>query len=951
LREWEIIQETGVNVFLKYLEIFGFKSFADKTRLYFADGITSLLGPNGCGKSNIVDAIKWVLGEQSTKTLRASKMEDIIFNGTDKRKPMQMAEVTLVISNEQNLLNIDKSEIEIKRRVYRSGESEYYINRERALLKNIRELFMDTGVGKSAYSILEQGKIDQILSTRPEDRRYIFEEAAGISRYKVQSKEAERKLTRTDENIAQVDTILQEVKRTYETKKGQAERCMKYNTLVKEKFTLEVDVQLSSVQTYVMLKDAKTEELKQKKEEYQNKNVSLSGIDTIIEEMQNNLRSQINSRTNMQTELKRLEEEHRGKQSLLDLLSKRLKEFLLAQDAALEKAQAIQEKIQRNQEEIESYTRKIDDYHQQKAEVQSEIDTLVKSLNKAKDLINGQNQEIKETETLIHTLEASYEELSRSLEKITDAIVLQLDEKLRQSGYSATKRSEARSALDRAIEHYKKSVQGQRDMLPKLADLSSQALMDKVDADAQQNEKNFLQIEILLRQYDTTIPTFFDDFVKSDGIVTEKRNLDTSMKENRKKVAQSRERVDFLRSQNQKLTAQSDEYRKNIYDLRITLTDIDGRIESQKTAISKNKSTFEELKLDYSDRLSERETAKARVDETQENIRSCEAEMDSIADRGVELSEQLGKKVEEISNLTNEVEMKQNQKNDSYNKIEDLRRDTDRLEMQIEQLGELIKKIYTDFYDNYGKSLNEYEERIKEDLGDTTILKNRLDEVKKELGKLGYINQMAEDEFNEAKQQYDFLTGQLNDLMKAKSDLEVVLADITQQSEELFSTTYKQISNNFQTMFKRLFGGGRAELQLSDPDNILESGIEILAQPPGKKLQTLSLLSGGERSMTAVAMLFATYQVKPSPFCILDEIDAALDDRNIGFFLSVLTDFSKDSQFIIITHNKHTVIGSKTLLGVTQIEAGVSTTISYKIGSLEGAPVILNDKDENVDID
>jgi chromosome segregation protein len=209
---------------------------------------------------------------------------------------------------------------------------------------------------------------------------------------------------------------------------------------------------------------------------------------------------------------------------------------------------------------------------------------------------------------------------------------------------------------------------------------------------------------------------------------------------------------------------------------------------------------------------------------------------------------------------------------------------------------------------------------------------------------------MAQDEFEEAKQQYDFLTSQIDDLMKAKADLENIVLRITTESEERFLKTYKQISDNFQSMFRRLFGGGRAELKLSDSENILESGIEILAQPPGKKLTNLSLLSGGERSMTAVGLLFATYQVKPSPFCILDEIDAALDDRNIGFFLSVLEEFSQDSQFIIITHNKHTVTGSKTLLGVTQIEAGVSTTVSYKIGVEKGAAVILNLDDEEVDV-
>ena len=277
-------------MFLKSLEIYGFKSFADKVKLDFSSGITSLLGPNGCGKSNIVDAIKWVLGEQSTKTLRAGRMEDVIFNGTDSRKPLQVAEVTLVLSNEERHLPIDEAEVELKRRIFRSGESEYYLNRNRVLLRNIRELFFDTGVGKSAYSIMEQGKIDQILSSRPEDRRYIFEEAAGISRFKAESLEAERKLVRTDENIVQVETVLKEVKRSYETKKTQAAKAASYRELKRQQFALEVDVQLSTLQSYLLLKEQKIALQEQTAKDYDAKRADLSGFEEVIEMLQTQMK-------------------------------------------------------------------------------------------------------------------------------------------------------------------------------------------------------------------------------------------------------------------------------------------------------------------------------------------------------------------------------------------------------------------------------------------------------------------------------------------------------------------------------------------------------------------------------------------------------------------------------------------------------------------------------------
>lgn len=300
-------------MFLKSLELHGFKSFADKTRLEFADGTTSLLGPNGCGKSNIVDAIKWVLGEQSTKTLRAGKMEDVIFNGTETRKPLNLAEVSLVVSNEEGLLPTEHSEVEIRRRLFRSGESEFFINREPVRLKDVRELFFDTGVGKSAYSILEQGKIDQILSHKPEDRRYIFEEAAGITRFKLKSLEAAKKLERTEENIEQVDTLLSEVKRQYDSRKAQAAKASRYRELQKEQSAIEVDVQLAAVKTLRMLCDVREGELQESQAEYARVNELIKDETAQIESQQSEMRRHAEHRMNIQARLQRLDEQQNGK--------------------------------------------------------------------------------------------------------------------------------------------------------------------------------------------------------------------------------------------------------------------------------------------------------------------------------------------------------------------------------------------------------------------------------------------------------------------------------------------------------------------------------------------------------------------------------------------------------------------------------------------------------------
>lgn len=937
-------------MFLKSLEIFGFKSFADKTQLDFSDGITSLLGPNGCGKSNIVDAIKWVLGEQSTKTLRAGKMEDVIFNGTDKRNQMQMAEVVLTINNEARHLNLDVNEIEIKRRVYRSGESEYYLNKNRVLLKNIKELFFDTGVGKSAYSILEQGKIDQILSTRPEDRRYIFEEAAGISRYKLQSKEAQRKIERTDENIAQVDTILREVKRTYDSKKSQAAKCLKYNELNKEKFNLEVEVQLSTVKSYLLLKEDKQNRLETLDEEIKNKSVALSGLDTIISEMQDELREKVGKRVEIQTELKRLEEEHKGKTEFIELLNKYYQEALLSKQNSYEKAIALEEKLKNNEEIIKDKYNRIEKLKIEENDINRDISKLEESLESAKNLIVKQTEEISKLEEKINENELQFNNYSQQLNDITDAIVIQLDNKLNDSGYSIEKRTSLRTKIEDKLNTIISTLDNQSQFLSKLSSLDSFSLSKKIEQDKNTNLENILALKTLINQYDLVIPTFIDDFIKEDGVVFKKHEIDKKILVNRQNVNIFRNQISYLRNDNDKLNEQCSDYKDSISELKIMCQQINGSIGEHKVAIDTIRRSNDELKLEYNDRLIESKSAAQKADNHQQSILTTEKEMEDIAQRGISLSVKLEEIINLIEEKSNQISMKQNQKNSSFESVNQLRREKDQSELQIQSIGEMIEQIYNNFFETYSKSLVQYEEKLDQSLEDPKILRNKLDDIKKEISNLGYINQMAQDEFEEAKQQYDFLTSQIDDLMKAKADLENIVLRITTESEERFLKTYKQISDNFQSMFRRLFGGGRAELKLSDSENILESGIEILAQPPGKKLTNLSLLSGGERSMTAVGLLFATYQVKPSPFCILDEIDAALDDRNIGFFLSVLEEFSQDSQFIIITHNKHTVTGSKTLLGVTQIEAGVSTTVSYKIGVEKGAAVILNLDDEEVDV-
>ncbi|MPL91896.1 Chromosome partition protein Smc [bioreactor metagenome] len=940
-------------MFLKSLEIYGFKSFADKVNLEFSDGITSLLGPNGCGKSNIVDAIKWVLGEQSTKTLRAGRMEDVIFNGTDTRKPLQVAEVSLVISNEERHLGIEEAEVEIKRRIFRNGESEYYLNRNRVLLKNIRELFYDTGVGKSAYSILEQGKIDQILSSKPEDRRYIFEEAAGISRFKVQSIEAERKLAKTDENILQVETILKEVKRNYETKKNQAAKAISYRNLKKEQFSLEVDVQLSTLKSYLLLRESKIEQKERHERDYEAQKGSLSNCDQEIEQMQDQLRTLGSERITMQTELQRLDEAIKGKADKLDLLTQRFRDFLQQKDQAASRSQVILEHIERDTSEIDQKLDEMADIDASVVQLEEEMARNQKALDASRTMLLGHNEEIAGLEAKNLRLDETLEELSLRIKELTDIIVIQLEEKLKQSGYNLQKKQAARADLVEGIEHVKKTLEEQMQFLKQLTHtaLSSQDLVERQIQFHQSLGIALGRIQTLFQTYEAMQPSFLDELISPEGTISEKHRLDDRMLSIRKQVQSNRERIAYLREENVRLSQEIERYQDSIGDQKVAMNQLLSQKSAAKEWVSKLQRSVTEQEYQYKDALKLAETAQERIYETQEDIRSVEGEVKESKSRIASLNADLKELILVIEEQSNQIRAKQNQKNERYEELQNLRSEKEKLELQIDQLASNVASLYTNFFDNYGKSLKEFEGRMSEETADIPVLKARLDEVRKSIDGMGYINQMAEEEFGEVKEQYDFLTKQLDDLNKAKADLDSVVLQIKSRSEELFLASYKQISQNFQEMFRRLFGGGRAELTLVDPQNVLESGIDILAQPPGKKLTHLALLSGGERSMTAVALLFATYLVKPSPFCILDEIDAALDDRNIGYFLSVLEEFARKSQFIIITHNKHTVMGSQTLLGVTQMEAGVSTMVSYRIGNFEGEQVILNEQQQAVSFD
>ena len=915
-------------MFLKSIELYGFKSFADKTRLEFAHGITSLLGPNGCGKSNIVDAIKWVLGEQSTKTLRAGKMEDVIFNGTEKRAAMSIAEVSLVINNEQNLLPTELSEVEIKRRLFRSGESEFFINRQQVRLKDIRELFFDTGVGKSAYSILEQGKIDQILSHKPEDRRYIFEEAAGITRFKKRSEEAVRKIERTSENIEQVETLLGEIKRQYDSRKAQAAKASRYKELESELIDIEVNVALSTIQTYLQLQETRKKDLEVTQESYEDIKESINDRSAVIGEVQDTLHDYSEQKMNLSNAVQRFEEQKKGTFDRIDLLKQRYHDFSIQQQDAQNNYTRIKEKLTSDKESLEDQEDKQESLTLSIRQYKKELEENSKEIEHTRKMINDIDNQIIHIEQEEKQNHIDQEELRKHLIVLTDNIVEELEELLRENNYSKEGRNQALEHLKNSIHSIKKEVERWT--------LLSMSMMESEDSPNSERAEPLLSLlsslEEELLDFSSTYVTLLDSLTAPSGTISKKRAVDEEIDVLQKTIVTIRESLIQLKSEREGLITLLEQYRSKDTSLQVSLKQYETSLEATDHVIDSLKKVISEKEFSLEDAISDSEVAQSRMGETMNKITEIKDEQLQIDDEIDEYKNRLTELEHIMSETQENVRFLQKTQQDEYEKLNEIRSNMEKFRLHIDSLQEQIQQVYILFYNAYGRSLKEYSSRLDSEFEVESSLREKQSELKKQLQQMGYINHMAEREFEEIKERYDFLSEQLEDLIKAKGNLERVVQEIKERSEQLFITSYHQIRANFHTMFHRMFAGGRAELKLLNPDDVLNSGIEIFAQPPGKKLDRLAPLSGGEKSLTAVALLFATYKVKPSPFCILDEIDAALDDRNIGYFLNVLKEFSETSQFIIITHNKHTVMGSGTLLGVTMQEKGISKAISYKMG-------------------
>ncbi|WP_141500804.1 chromosome segregation protein SMC [Paenibacillus luteus] len=1183
-------------MFLKRIELAGFKSFADRTEMEFVTGITAVVGPNGSGKSNISDGIRWVLGEQSAKSLRGGKMEDIIFAGSDARKAVNYSEVSLTLDNADGALPLEYNEVTVTRRVHRSGDSEYLINKQPCRLKDITELFMDTGIGKEAYSIIGQGRIEEILSTRSEDRRGIFEEASGIVKYKSRKREAQRKLDETEQNLLRIHDLVTELEDQVTPLCKQSEKAIHFKSLKEQLKTKEISMYVHSIeQIHGSWTEAnsKLERLKQEelqlstvvskhdahleKDRHQLRELELAldqlheamlqisedfekceGYGEVLKERKRNLEqnkrqleesiaaqdARIGTMTQEEAEFRsraaalqlqladlrakisdeeaRLlgvaggavaDAEETLKGELLEVLSsmaqhrneiryaaqqletlqrrmerisedesKWLEQQTKLDARRLELAEALESTLARleqarnktltESEQVRTISQGLEEVTQAIRKWEQKLDSHVSrrdTMKEMQDALDGFMQGVKEVlkasrrgNSGITGVHGAVAELLRVPERIETAVetalggalqhIVMEDEKTARTAIAFLKQRQLGRAtflpLDvirgrQVPEHDRRTAETIEGFVGVAADLVSSD--SRYSAIVNSLLGNVLLAETLEQanriaskcQYRYRVVTLEGDVVNAGGSMTggslQKKgasllgrqrqidSLDQEIKDSERMVEQLRNKLSDLRKEHsirshniEELRTEGEKCRIEEQQIRAELQQLHNEakhLDEQRQLYSADRNTHlsEQKDVQTAAAAAEKRMEQLVVDEgrLQEAIRLAEERRKASESAKEELQGQLtdikiaaaktdqerlsyedqsARVRTEIQRAKQEL---QGQRSLLVQQEEELARHNQEMVNQIEQLNHLrIKKqecgeqtdlkrsaraqriAELDLGESETKEQRAQLRQVEEQMRQTEIAANRLDveldnllrklseeyelsyelakeeypvpedvigtqnevrDIKRQISSLGEVNLGAIEEYERVSERFEFLSEQKDDLIEAKTTLYQVIREMDDEMSKRFKTTFEAIRSHFVVVFAKLFGGGRADLVLVDPDRVLDTGIDIVAQPPGKKLQNLQLLSGGERALTAIALLFAILQVKPVPFCVLDEVEAALDEANVSRFAQYLREFSELTQFIVVTHRKGTMEEADVLYGVTMEEGGVSKLVSVRL--------------------
>lgn len=977
-------------MYLKSIKAVGFKSFADKIELDIKDGITCIVGPNGSGKSNILDAVKWVLGEQSVKTLRGTgSMSDVIFNGSKSRSPMSRASVALTIDNSNHYLKSEFNEIEVKRVVYRTGENEYYLNNAKVRLKDITDLFIDSGASRDAYNIISQGTVEDIVNSKPEARRVIIEEAAGVLKYKKHKEESLRKLEKTKDNLNTINLLINELETSLEPLRIQSIKAKKFNEYKDNLKNLEIALIVNDIKKinleYNKLK-ARSEELKSLIEELTAKiNKDTAALE--VSKLSNlEVESTLNKLNQNLVELERQIANTNAKKTMI-LERKKLNSN---NDATLNNVLNLKEEILSIGKNINSLEDEIKALNSKKDELKTTLDSidneeliLRKNYVTESNEYNRKNKELLELNNKIDILNNNilnevniplpvksilnnprlkgiYNTVGKLL-TFDDAYMNAIETTLGASINYLVVDSE--TSVKQAINYLKEQRLGRATFLP--LNIIKPKYLDSNIIDSLKNTTGFIDTAINLVKYDKAYDNIMQNLLATTIIVKDIDALNSiakhlnykykvvsldgdisyaggSISGGAKKNSNSilKDRYELTKLETNKVNLETN---IRVIDTKInTLNQEQEEIKNKKNkvnneyielkeTINRKNISLAELQSNYKDKENTIKNNEAILNNT------VDIELDNILKSYYELN---GKK----DNLLRTIK-------DYKEKLETARGDLAELELNIKNKNHNLNKYNSEFngneitlgkydvkLDNYLLTLNEeytmtYEKALHEIDTNIDIETTRLQvsKLKSSIKDLGEVNLGSISEFERVNERYTFLTTQKDDLVKSIEELETAIASLDEIMKERFKATFASVNMEFQKVFKILFRGGESHLELTDKDNLLETGVEIIAQPPGKKLSSITLFSGGERTLTAISLLFAILNVKTVPFVILDEVEAALDEANVDVFGKYLETRKDKSQFIIITHKKRTMEYADTLYGITMQEEGVSKLVSVRM--------------------
>lgn len=978
-------------MYLKELRAYGFKSFADKTVIEFGKNINGIVGPNGSGKSNIVDAVRWVLGEQSMKSLRGDSSVDVIFSGSESRKALNSASITLVFNNEDRTLPIDFNEVSIKRMAFRTGENEYYINNERVRLKDIADLLSESGTAKESFNIISQGKIDEILSHKPEDRRVIFEEAAGVLKYKRRKEEALRKLDKTNQNLNRVNDIISELGTTVGPLEEASIKAKKYIDIKDRLSNIEIAVIAKSISDLNFEYQVGKKKIEELENEISGMSANSSTYDVDILKYKDKLKSIRENINNKQVSLINLSKEEERITSDIKLLQERNK-YKEETSKISNNIIVLKEDILNIKTNLNNYNNDIDIINKKIEVINSNINSLKNKnselmikKNNLNNIIIKNNRELDGYKYKLEYLENSLNNnlsVPKPVKSILDnpkfngvhniiSSLIETDSKYNTAisialgGASSYLVVDTPNTAKELIYYLKNNNLGRATFYPLSVITGRNVTSDVIEI--LEREDGYIDIASNIVSYDSKYTNVISnvlgnviivDSIESANIISNKINrrykivtLDgqvvnvggsltggaagkvTSPLSIKYELEDTSKKYELLMSKNKEISKEIDELDKEISNVSRELYSIQNELlehDNKKNIISSN---ILLCTKDYEDREKELKDLTNITNNTSEEdklINNLYIIKEDISNLNKELSIL---KVEEdnVNNSINELEETSRSSNSYINKKE---KELNNLNISINRIDVKLDTLLSDLTTDYNMTYDFAIDNYKLDM-DIETAKKEVVKLKDNLSLLGNVNLDAPDEYEKVRERYEFLTKQKEDLVSAENTLYDIIKEMDSIMKTKLSDTFEQVRKEFKTVYRELFKGGRAELVLTDPENILETGIEIKAEPPGKKLQSISLLSGGEKTFTAISLLFAILNIRPVPFCLFDEVEAALDDANVEAFGKYLDKYRDGTQFIIITHKKKTMEYADILYGITMQESGVSKIVSVKLEEIE----------------